>query len=40
MFILITANWERNEKKKHDNEWGIVSNLNKYLSNKNVWAKY
>lgn len=37
LFILIISNWDKKEKERFDNKWGISSNLSRYISNKDNW---
>ena len=35
-FVLIVADWEKEEKKKFDKEWALKPDLNKYICNRDL----
>ncbi|HAD79809.1 hypothetical protein [Empedobacter falsenii] len=37
LFILIISNWNKKEKEIFDNQWGISSNLSRYISKNDKW---
>lgn len=39
LFILIVANWNKNEKQIFDNIWGLTSNLSRYISKSENWKE-
>lgn len=39
LFILIIADWNIAVKKKYDKEWGITSNLSRYVSKNDQWKE-